>query len=116
MEVFGFHSFDENIYSEDDYAFAETYYDAQNVLNVMGWFPILGSITGTIRLIGTGATYVSDDESFRSEHKKYYIVSALRGIVEVFSLGWLFIIPDIIASFKRKRRIRMELRKRKTTE
>ena len=111
MEVFGIHSFSENLYSGDDLSFGESYYDAQNVLNVLGWFPLLGTVIGTIRVVGTGIMYLSDAESFRHEHKKYYTVSVIRGIVEMFSLGFIFLIPDLIASFRRKRRIRIRQRK-----
>ena len=64
MEVFGFHRFDENLYSEEDFEFSEIYYDAQNALNIMGWFPVLGTVTGTIRLVGTCVMYLSDDVIF----------------------------------------------------
>ena len=111
MEVFGFHRFDENLYSEEDFEFSEIYYDAQNALNIMGWFPVLGTVTGTIRLVGTCVMYLSDDESYKTQHKKYYVVSALRSIVEILSLGFIFIIPDIIASFRRNKRVRMERKK-----
>ena len=33
MEVFGFHTVDENLFSPLDYSFTETYYDAQNIIN-----------------------------------------------------------------------------------
>ena len=72
--------------------FEEAYFDAQNVLNVLGWFPFLGTVVGTIRLIGTGVIYVTRDDTHK--HGKYYAVSIGRGIIELFSLGWLFIIPD----------------------
>lgn len=95
-EVFGFHSIDENLFSADDWSFTETYYDSQNVLNVLGWIPVLSSVTGCIRIGATGVMWVGDDESHRSDHKKYFLVSGLRGGVEFCGLGWLFIIPDLV--------------------
>lgn len=106
MEVFGFHTIDENLFTEDDYSFTETYYDAQNFLNILGWFPFLGTITGSIRIGSTIIMWIGDEESHRSSHKKYFVVSILRGIVEVLSLGWVFIIPDIITSCKPRRKFK----------
>jgi hypothetical protein len=106
-EVFGFHDFDENLFSDNDYTFTENYYDMQNVLNVLGWFPFLGLITGSMRLGGTTAIYLGDDDSHRHSHKKYYRVSTIRSIIEMLSLGFVFAIPDIVCSRRRKKRIRL---------
>ena len=105
MEVFGFHRVDENLFTEEDYSFTETYYDAQNVLNVLGWFPLVGTVIGCIRVGATVVMWIGDDESHKSDHGKYYIVSNIRGIIEALGFGLIFIIPDIIASFRPKRRL-----------
>ena len=106
MEVLGFHTIDENLFTENDYSFTETYYDAQNFLNILGWFPILGTVTGSIRIGSTIVMWVSDNESHRSSHKKYYVVSILRGVVEIIGGGWLFVIPDILATITSRRRFK----------
>ena len=49
----------------------------------------------------------------KSKHVRYYFISTVRGIVEIFSLGFLFIIPDIVASVRLKREIKKQLRKSK---
>lgn len=98
MEVFGFHDISSNIFSEDDYSFTETYYDTQNILNVLGWIPILGTIIGSIRIGCTTAIYIGDKESHMPYHRKYFGVSMLRGVVELCSMGWVFILPDLIVS------------------
>lgn len=103
MEVFGFHTIDENLFSPDDYSFTESYYDAQNILNILGWFPVVGSVVGAIRVGSTGVMWVGDDESHRYSHRKYFGVSGARGVVEFFSLGWVFIIPDVIATASKRR-------------
>ena len=108
MEVLGFHDIDDNIFTEDDYSFTETYYDAQNVLNILGWFPVLGSVIGGIRIISTGVMYVGDNESHKHYHKKYFAISGLRGGIEMFSLGWVFIIPDLVASGSKYRNVSMK--------
>jgi hypothetical protein len=110
MEVFGFHTVDENLFSQNDYSFTESYYDAQNLLNILGWIPLLGTAVGAIRVGATGAMWVGDDESHRKSHKKYFAVSGLRGAVEFCSLGWVFIIPDLIVTAKPNRKFR-KLRK-----
>ena len=103
MEVFGFHTIDENLFSADDYSFTETYYDAQNILNILGWLPLCGTIVGGIRMISTGIMWSGDDESHRQSHAKYYRTSGIRGVVELFSLGWVFIVPDILITGVPKR-------------
>lgn len=105
-EVFGFHCIDENLFSPNDYSFTETYYDAQNVLNVLGWIPVLGSFTGAARLGGTAVIWLGDEESHRTAHKKYFTVSAVRGVMEMCALGWLMIIPDVVCSLQLRRRTR----------
>jgi len=112
MEVFGFHTVDENLFSPLDYSFTETYYDAQNIINILGWIPFCSSVTGVVRLVSTGGMWVSDDEFHRQNHKKYFTVSALRGGIEVLSLGWLFILPDLVVTASSNRRFK-KLRKPK---
>lgn len=105
-EVFGFHTIEENLFSPDDYSFTETYYDAQNILNILGWFPFLGTAIGAIRLGSTGVMWAGDDESHRNSHRKYFAVSGVRGVVEFFSLGWVFVIPDLVVTSRQKRKFR----------
>lgn len=106
MEVLGFHTIDENLFTENDYSFTETYYDAQNFLNILGWFPGLGTVIGSIRIGSTIVMWISNDKTRRSSHKKYFIVSILRGVVEIIGLGWLFVIPDIMVTLTSKRRFK----------
>jgi hypothetical protein len=106
MEVFGFHTVDENHFSPDDYSFTETYYDAQNLLNVLGWIPLLGTVVGGIRIGSTGVMWVGDDESHRHSHRKYFAISGVRGVVELLSLGWVFLIPDLIVTASPRRRFK----------
>ena len=110
MEVFGFHDTLENLFNEDDYSFTENYYDAQNILNILGWIPAIGTVVGCVRIGSTLVMYIEDNESHRANHRKYYVVSVLRGLVEFFSLGLVMIIPDIYATLKPKRRFK-KLRK-----
>jgi len=116
MEVLGFHDIDDNIFTEDDYSFTETYYDAQNVLNVLGWIPVLGTVVGGIRIVSTGVMYLNDNETHKKYHKEYFGISTLRGVVEMLSLGWVFIIPDLAASSSKYRNVSLKRAFRKKTK
>jgi hypothetical protein len=105
-DVFGFHTIDENLFTLNDYSFTETYYDTQNFLNVIGWIPLFGTIVGCIRIGSTAAMWVGDNKSHRSRHRKYFAVSGLRGAIETLSLGWVFIIPDLVVTSSEKRRFK----------
>ena len=105
MKIFGFNNF-----KKGDSNIIEDHYIAQNILNVLGWFPFLGTIIGSIRIGATIVICVVDEESSKTNHKKYYALSIVRGVVEVFSLGFVFIIPDIIASIVRTRERKMKAR------
>ena len=98
MEVLGFHNINDNLFTEDNNSFAETYYDAQNILNFLGWFPALGSVIGGIRIGTTIAIYIGDDKRSERYHKEIYAALTARGIVEILSFGCVFIIPDVITS------------------
>ena len=110
MEVFGFHTVDQNLFSTDDYSFTETYYDAQNFMNVLGWIPFLGTVVGGIRIASTGIMWINDDESHRHSHRKYFGISGIRGVVEFLSLGWIFIIPDLVVTANPKRHFTKKFR------
>lgn len=104
MDSLGFYFDDSYLLNEDSSSYEDVYRDVQNVLNGLGWVPFLGTIVGVVRLSGTTVLLVHDANS--DEHTSFYVLSITRGIVELFSLGFLFIIPDIIATIKRKRKIR----------
>ncbi len=101
MKVFGINNF--NHTNEND--IIKENYPIQNILNILGWFPFLGTVIGSIRIGSDIIIYIADDNSNEYSHKKYYIISTTRGIVEIFSLGFVFIIPDIIASVTKKRKL-----------
>ena len=103
MEVFGFHHRSDNLIYKDDLTFSETYYDIQNILNVIGWIPFFGMFTGFTRIGGTTTMWLADKESCK--RKKYYRVSNARGIVEAFSFGFIFIIPDLVVGIKRRKKL-----------
>jgi len=89
---------------EDEYKF-------QNILNVFGWFPMLGAIVGTIRIGNTILVYIQDDNSDCGSHKKYYVVSTARGVTEIFALGFLCVVPDLLTSIATKRKLKKENKK-----
>lgn len=100
MKVFGINNrrpYDSNI--------IENEYEFQNILNVLGWIPMLGTVIGTIRIGNTLIVCIEDDNSDESSHKRYYAVSTLRGVAEIFSFGIFCVVPDVIASIIRKRKL-----------
>ena len=97
MKIFGFNNF------KEDANLIEQNYPVQNVLNILGWFPFLGVIIGAIRIGTTIVICVVDEESGKYKHKKYYALSTVRGVVEIFCLGFVFVIPDIISSLTKTR-------------
>jgi len=111
MDVLGFHRLEDELFDEDENLFEEAYFDSQNILNICGWFPFLGTVTGTIRLVGTAVIWITRDDTHK--HKRYFLLSAFRGLVEIFSLGFLFVIPDLWATYKRKRENRKRSFKRR---
>ena len=63
-----------------------------NILNAVGYIPVLGIITGIFRIaIGV---WVEEDASKRA-------IFIGRGITELVGCGILFLIPDLIASIGR---------------
>jgi hypothetical protein len=104
-EVFGFHCVEENLFADNPkYTFPKNYYKMQNVLNVLGWFPVVGSLVGVARVGGTAVLWLGDEETHRQCHKKSFAVSGARGVLEGLSLGWAFVMPDIVASLTLRRR------------
>jgi len=107
MKILGFNNF------KKDSNIIENNYPVQNVLNILGWFPFIGTVSGWIRIGTTIVICVVDEESGKYKHKKYYALSTVRGIVEIFSLGFVFVIPDIISSVTRKRELKEKQKKDK---
>lgn len=102
-DVFGFHPIDENLAdwneSDDFSGLAEGYYDAQNLLNVLGWIPLCGTVVGVIRICGGVLIWTEDTKSHR--HRKFYFWNTVRGIVETLSVGFVFILPDLLKTWAR---------------
>jgi hypothetical protein len=115
MKIFGFTNF-----SRDEMNIIENHMPTQNILNILGWFPFLGTIIGCIRIASNCILFVIDDDSDKHCHKKYYAISTIRGLIEIFSLGFLFVIPDVIASLtmrrKLKRKLKRQLKKEKSKQ
>ena len=111
MDALGFHPFDEYLFNEEEYDFGEFYYDAQNFLNVLGWFPGLGTPIGIIRISSNLFILATDDNRGRGRHKRYYLMSIVRGVVEIVGLGFFFLIPDIVSSFRKHRKAKKAAKK-----
>lgn len=66
-----------------------------NYANFFGYFPGIGTIVGLARIIFNAYLLtISEDD----EEKELYKFQILRGTVEFFSLGIVFLIPDLIVT------------------
>ena len=111
MESFGFHTSKSKIFEDNDDDFSNMYTGLQNVLNVLGWIPFLGTGIGVIRFACTIFLFVEDDNAHK--HKKFYFFSTLRSVVEFCSLGWVYIIPDIYFTIVRRKKRKNKKKKNK---
>lgn len=79
--------------------------ESLTVLNICGYIPIIGSISGIARLILSisviAALSVNGDEKLTRRAKKFLPLYSLRGAIEVASCGVLFLIPDLIFTVSR---------------
>ncbi len=83
----------------------ETMRSLLNGMNVAGWIPIVGTITGIARLIFAAIMYNNDMKKsgfIDPESQAFYTTMILRGIVETLSLGFFFIITDLIFTIGRE--------------
>lgn len=67
-----------------------------DILNGFGYFPLIGSISGIFHLM-MGIQGLRED----SAHKWFYAITITRGVAEVFCVGFVFAIPDLIVSIGR---------------
>ena len=91
LNTLGFHYTDS--YPEK----ASTEIIVHNVANVIGYFPVIGTIVGLARIIFALYQIVSS-ETLDDEQKEYFRAEIYRGAVEFLSLGIMFIVPDIIVT------------------
>ena len=104
MEIFGFYGKGMHLLSNVDSHYEQVHMKVQNGLNVVGWIPLLGTLTGLLRLVGTAILHASDENE--AMHMSYYIMSGIRSGIEICSAGCIFIIPDVIATIIRKCKIK----------
>ena len=69
-----------------------------NWTNFAGYFPIVGIITGVMRLILLKREGLDETPVLRN-------LLFARALMEIFCMGWLLIIPDIIATIGREHEI-----------
>lgn len=91
LNSLGFHYTDS--YGEDD----STEIIVHNVANVVGYFPVIGTIVGLARMIFALYMIVSS-ETLDDQQKEYYRAEIYRGAVEFLCLGVMFLVPDIIVT------------------
>lgn len=77
-----------------------------NTLNVAGWFPLVGTISGIARLIFAAVMYRNDYVKSKGnidpETKAFYTAMVIRGVIEMLSCGFLLIAQDIIFTVGRE--------------
>jgi hypothetical protein len=69
-----------------------------NILTVTGYVPVIGTIIGIARIV-LGSTTKNMQPS--DKIRQYSNAQICRGAIETLSLGFLFIIPDLIATIAR---------------
>jgi hypothetical protein len=90
---YGYEDIPEELYGED-------YKDLLKILNIAGYIPIIGTLSGLSRAI----TAISDygDLPPPLGTKAFRISMVLRGAIETCGIGSSFLIVDIIAALARK--------------
>lgn len=101
-KLFGFHWKKTEFLNNPAEDYEKFHKYSQNGLNVAGWIPGLGGITGILRTVDSTIMLVEDNNS--GKHKSYYVGSYMRGLVELIGLGFVFIPADIVVTIKRKKR------------
>ncbi len=96
FSTFGFHT---------RYTMPGEYYDEEysgagtvNVLNMLGYMPVLGLIPCVCRLI---LPLCDETSSMHNEPTEVKIANYIRGFFEGLGLGALYLIPDLIATIYR---------------
>jgi hypothetical protein len=88
---FGFHSLE----GYDDES--KSRLKINNYANFFGYIPIVGTIVGLARIIFNAYLMTKSEDD---EEKELYKIQILRGTVECFSCGIIFLIPDLIITRK----------------
>jgi hypothetical protein len=95
VDAFGFHS----QYQIEQLIGVKADHEDAKVLNlsmVMGYFPVVGTIVGIFRLI------ITNNAAFMPHVSPDFILSLqFRAIIELCSLGFLLIIPDLVITIGR---------------
>jgi len=75
-----------------------------NASKACGYIPLLGLITGVIKMILASSIYkgisASEDPERQRSLRKFTVILAVRAVCEFIGLGLLFLIPDAIATVK----------------
>ncbi len=78
-----------------------------NASKACGYIPLLGLITGVIKMILASNVYkgisASEDPEKRNNLRKFTVILVVRAVCEFIGLGLLFLIPDAIATVKAMR-------------
>ena len=86
------------IYTYSDLDAAQTVAISWNVLQILGYIPVLGLIPCAVRLIGPLA---NKDANMHNEPADVKRAHYLRGAFEGLCLGAVYIIPDILVTVHR---------------
>jgi hypothetical protein len=70
-----------------------------SLLNLWGYIPIISAMSGLIRLEMVNEDLKLDFPNRRD--KEFYNTMKIRGIIEIFSCGFIFIIPDLFVTIGR---------------
>jgi len=69
-----------------------------NTYNIMGYIPIIGAIIGIFKRIVPMIQEIKEYSSSPEKMKNFYSFQIFRATCETLGMGFLFLIPDIIAT------------------
>lgn len=78
-----------------------------NLMNGLGYIPVIGTIIGIARVIFFGK-FIPEYRHYSGSEKKFACFQVARGYVEMFSLGAVFLIPDLIITINRELEMAMK--------
>ena len=73
------------------------FHQANDASKFTGYFPLVGTITGIVKLI----LCITGMKSARTEDRPCFYVFMARAVIEILFLGVLFLIPDLIFTIGR---------------
>jgi hypothetical protein len=78
-----------------------------NLMNGLGYIPIIGTIIGIARIFFF-SQFIPKNKHYSKNELAFSCLQVGRGCIEMFSLGAIFLIPDLIFTINRELEIAMK--------